>query len=348
MITYAEYTNVGERENNEDSIKSVYSEKIGYSFVVADGLGGHGRGEDASKFTVDTFEEEFTMDNKNNKDEAVNEKKDLENKLNNGSTEEIKATVEDEITGSTEGIKATVEDEKLESAENKEDDCEEELTKNEEKMNDISGTESIKDAEEIADVIGEMRSFDKAQYLKESFEKSQKKLEIEQDKTGGVNELKTTAVALTIQENKAMWGHIGDSRLYVFNKNKVVLRTLDHSVPQMLVFAGEIKEKKIRKHPDRNRLLRVLGARNVELKVDYSEEYNIDDCQAFLLCTDGFWECITEKKMCKFLKKSKSVEEWLEMMAKEVRKNGMGHNMDNNSAIAVWVKDNKRSGRLWM
>ena len=32
-----------------------------------------------------------------------------------------------------------------------------------------------------------------------------------------------------------------------FNKNKVVKRTLDHSVPQMLVFAGEIKERHIRK-----------------------------------------------------------------------------------------------------
>ena len=67
----------------------------------------------------------------------------------------------------------------------------------------------------------------------------------------------------------------------------------------------------------------------------------------FLLCSDGFWECITERKMVKFLKKSKTVEEWLNMMIKEVDKNGKGTNMDNNSAIAIWVKEN-RSGRLWM
>jgi serine/threonine protein phosphatase PrpC len=133
----------------------------------------------------------------------------------------------------------------------------------------------------------------------------------------------------------------------MFNNNKMIMRSLDHSVPQMLVFAGELKEKNIRNHPDRNRLLRVLGARNVDLKVDYSDEYTIDDCQAFLLCSDGFWECITERKMCKFLKKSKSVQEWLDMMVKEVEKNGKGTNMDNNSAIAVWVKE-KRSGLLWM
>ena len=115
----------------------------------------------------------------------------------------------------------------------------------------------------------------------------------------------------------------------------------------MLVFTGELKEKNIRNHPDRNRLLRVLGARNIEIKVDYSDTMSLDECQAFLLCSDGFWECITEKKMCKFLKKSKTVQEWLDMMVNEVKKNGMGTNMDNNSAIAVFVGEN-RSGRLWM
>ena len=151
-------------------------------------------------------------------------------------------------------------------------------------------------------------------------------------------DLKTTAVALTIYEDKAVWAHVGDSRLYVFNKNKVVKHTLDHSVPQMLVFAGEIKDKHIRNHPDRNRLLKVMGARDTELKYDISEVTDLKDCQAFLLCSDGFWENIIERKMCKFLRKSKSVEQWLQLMVDEVKKNGMGDNMDNNSAIAVWVK----------
>ena len=117
----------------------------------------------------------------------------------------------------------------------------------------------------------------------------------------------------------------------------MVIRTLDHSVPQMLVFAGDIKEKHIRKHPDRNRLLKVLGARDKELKFDTSSKFNINECQGFLLCTDGFWENITERKMCKFLRKSKTVEQWMELMKKEVVKNGKGNNMDNNSAIAIMI-----------
>ena len=41
--------------------------------------------------------------------------------------------------------------------------------------------------------------------------------------------------------------------------------------------------------------------------------------------------------MKRFLKKSGTVDEWLAFMVKEVKANGAGVNMDNNSAIAVWI-----------
>ena len=59
-------------------------------------------------------------------------------------------------------------------------------------------------------------------------------------------------------------------------------------------------------------------------------------CQAFLLCSDGFWELIDEKEMCALLKKANSPQEWLLNMAEIVKANGVGRNMDNFSAIAVW------------
>ena len=62
------------------------------------------------------------------------------------------------------------------------------------------------------------------------------------------------------------------------------------------------------------------------------------DKQAFLLCSDGFWELIDEKMMCKTLKKAKTPEEWLKSMEQIVLENGKGTNMDNYSAIAVFVR----------
>lgn len=167
-------------------------------------------------------------------------------------------------------------------------------------------------------------------------EGQQKLLEAQKEKHTK-SEMKTTVVVLDIEKDRIRWSHIGDSRLYYFEKGKLKQRTKDHSVPQMLVAAGEIKEKEIRHHPDRNRLLRVMGAEWNENQPFSVEETDKNGKQAFLLCSDGFWELIEEKYMQKYLKKAKTPEAWLELMAKMVMKNGQGTDMDNFSAIAVWL-----------
>ena len=169
------------------------------------------------------------------------------------------------------------------------------------------------------------------------FEEAQKRVMNIQEGTFA-NGMKTTLVALDICRDQIKWAHIGDSRLYYFQNCKLVERTLDHSVPQMLVLAHKLKEKKIRGHEDRNKLLRVIGSPWETKKYDCSEIINKNGFQAFLLCSDGFWELIDEKAMTKTLKKSNSVDEWLDAMVEIVRQNGKCTDMDNNSAIAVWVK----------
>ena len=59
--------------------------------------------------------------------------------------------------------------------------------------------------------------------------------------------------------------------------------------------------------------------------------------QAFLLCSDGFWELIEEKKMEATLKHAFDPDGWLASMREIVCKNGRGTNMDNYSAVAVWI-----------
>lgn len=169
-------------------------------------------------------------------------------------------------------------------------------------------------------------------------DKAQDALIAEQNRIGAQFEMKTTAVILVISGDSFRYGYIGDSRLYHFRKYKVAERSLDHSVPQMLAMAGDIKEKHIRQHPDRNRLLRVMGVEWDGSRYELSEWKPLQSGDAFLLCSDGFWEPIIEKEMCKLLKKTDSADEWLKAMAERVMQNAAGTDMDNNSAIAVRIK----------
>ena len=191
----------------------------------------------------------------------------------------------------------------------------------------------------VVEAVGQI--FNSAQkidedFLRSAFQLSQEALIDEQIRQDAKTDMKTTAVAMYIDGNKVQWGHVGDSRLYAFAKNKVKLRTLDHSVPQMLGFAREIKEKQIRNHPDRNRLLRVMGIEWEKPMYELAEQTQLEKYQAFLLCSDGFWELIDEKQMCKLLKNSSTVEEWMQAMVEVIKQNGIGKNMDNYTAIALW------------
>lgn len=240
-MTFQIFSGRGSREVNEDSTFGFYADYKGL-FVVADGLGGHGKGDAASELATSVFKETFST-------------------------------------------------------------CSESLQS----------------------------------FLENAFSNAQAAILVEQKKTGSPFQMKTTVCALAIDKDKLMWGHIGDTRLYAFSHNKIKTRTLDHSVPQMLVLAHDIKEKDIRNHPDRNKLLRVLGVSGDVPKFELSKPQKTSGYQAFLLCSDGFWELILEKEMCAALKKSTSAAEWMEKMLTIIEQRGVGKDMDNYSAITVWI-----------
>lgn len=137
------------------------------------------------------------------------------------------------------------------------------------------------------------------EFTKESFVIAQDLLLMEQKRLNVGKKMKTTGVSVSLDEKKIYVGHVGDSRAYIFTKNKVRCRTIDHSIPQMLVLSGEIKESEIRNHPDRSSLLRVIGVEWDKPMCDIMKPIGRKKAQAILLCSDGFWELIEEKKCVK-------------------------------------------------
>lgn len=239
MLRYALISETGDRTLNEDAIR-VASVANKQCFIVCDGLGGHDRGDVASKIAANTFADELCF------------------------------------------------------------------------------------SDNLSD------------FLTHAFNQAQQRIAEKQKECTVKSKMKTTAVVLATDNQMAYVGHVGDSRFYGFTKGGQYIRTLDHSIPQILVNSQTIREDEIRNHPSRNMLLKVIGEQYDENMSDLLEPLSLNDYYAFLLCSDGFWELICEKEMIKLLQDSSSPQEWLDSMLEVVRHNGENIKMDNYSAIAIF------------
>jgi len=176
-------------------------------------------------------------------------------------------------------------------------------------------------------------------FFEKACQTAQEAILAEQEKANNYNGMKTTLVILVLADGFAYYAHVGDSRLYFLNEGHIKERTYDHSVPQMLALSKEIKEKEIRHHPDRSKLLRVLGVKDDSPKCDVSKPIKLRGNLSFLLCSDGFWELVEDKDIETTNRAAADTEEWMDTLSAMVRTNGEGVDMDNYSAIAVWVED---------
>jgi serine/threonine protein phosphatase PrpC len=151
-----------------------------------------------------------------------------------------------------------------------------------------------------------------------------------------LSSMRTTLVMLQQAGDKVICGHVGDSRLYHFRDCAVAFQTKDHSVPQVLADAGEIDTSQMRKHPDRNRILRAMGNPEGVKPAIMDAPRHVKAGDAFLLCSDGFWEYLAELEMAADLAKSLTAEDWLQRMELRLLERAVAGN-DNYTALAFFV-----------
>lgn len=97
----------------------------------------------------------------------------------------------------------------------------------------------------------------------------------------------TTVEVLFLNATAAYWGHIGDSRIYKYNDQKIKQVTKDHSLVQRLVDEGYLTLKEAENHPNRNIIMKALGD-NPEAEADLSKiKLNARDEFKFFVCSDG-------------------------------------------------------------
>ncbi len=192
----------------------------------------------------------------------------------------------------------------------------------------------------VAEVVTNMFAAggDYPTFIPDAFNKAQEELLKLQVERNMENAMKTTMVILVVTDEIIKWGHIGDSRLYhIFNNGTKYERTRDHSMVQILVDMGEITEKEMRHHEDRNKILRVMGAEWSTKSYDLSAIIERDREHSFVLMTDGFWEYVEEEEMLIILNETDSCEEWLREMEMLVEERADMTSTDNYSAICVTV-----------
>lgn len=146
--------------------------------------------------------------------------------------------------------------------------------------------------------------------------------------------MRTTLAILICGEQQAVWGHVGDSRLYWFRNGKILYQTKDHSVPQMLVDAGKITPAEIRGHEEQNRLTRAVGHEGALRTTILSEPVPLQSGDAALLCSDGIWNYILETEMEDDWAAANSTAEYLVLLERRVLERATGEH-DNYTAVAV-------------
>jgi serine/threonine protein phosphatase PrpC len=118
----------------------------------------------------------------------------------------------------------------------------------------------------------------------------------EADALGLADTPRTTFVACVVQEGRAHWAHVGDSRLYFVRGSDVLARTVDHTLVQQMVDEGRLAPADARGHPQRNRLLHCLGGVQTP-RVDTVGEARLERNDVLLLCTDGLWEPLHDRQI---------------------------------------------------
>lgn len=146
--------------------------------------------------------------------------------------------------------------------------------------------------------------------------------------------MRTTVAALWLGDYRTIAANVGDSRIYQFRNGRIVYQSTDHSVAQMAVLVGEVEKSELRRSKDRNKLIRVVGEANPP-KVD-CVELTVQAGDRFLLCSDGFWEPVTEERMLETMASSATAQQWLRLMRQEVERVN-NPTQDNHTAIALVI-----------
>ena len=142
----------------------------------------------------------------------------------------------------------------------------------------------------------------------------------------------TTVVMCLMEDNKAVFANVGDSRGYIFSDDKLVEVTKDHSLVQKLIDEGEITEEEAQKRDDKSVILRAVGAESTVTTDVFEREVSEKDI--VMLCSDGLTNCVNSEEIVSILKSDDSLQKKAESLVDKANANG---GYDNSTVVLLKV-----------
>ncbi len=176
--------------------------------------------------------------------------------------------------------------------------------------------------------------------VKQGIEHAQEAILSRQRIDAAVSDMRSTLVLLQIDmtRRQASRGHLGDSRLYMFRQGGLVGCTRDHSLLEDVIAARFVAPGSGGVLPDRNVLTGSLGSFDTFFPAVPEASLPLREGDAFLLCSDGFWDHLDAPSMERALQRTALPDAWLLEMER-VLVPRIREGSDNCSAIAVWCGD---------
>lgn len=142
----------------------------------------------------------------------------------------------------------------------------------------------------------------------------------------------TTLVLAYISDKRAYFANIGDSRAYIFRKNRLRQITEDHSYVNDLVKTGVISESAAQTHEKKNMITRALGG-DENCEPDFYQA-NIQKGDIIMLCTDGLYGEVSSEDIKASLSKDMTMTATCRELVNRALSNG---GRDNITVICVKI-----------
>ncbi len=150
----------------------------------------------------------------------------------------------------------------------------------------------------------------------------------------------TIVILVITPHNRAVWAHVGDSRLYRFSGPNLIERTIDHSYVEKLVSENKITAEEAKSHTLSNILVNVLGSSATEPYITVNEYDDLKPTDSFLLCSDGLWHYFTDRELGAVIS-ANTPRNGSEMLINKARERSGGRGDNCTIAVIKLVKPPK-------